>query len=172
MWKWIKAIAITIWYILIEIPIRIYAMIVYPIAYHYRFEIRKGTTHYPNKYQRFTMQHKWHWLWITLDDSVYMVYYKDYKPNMYSPYRENIIEFFKAYHWSVLRNCCVNLKNWIVIGPVIEPELEEEYCKIRRHALGDRLRIKKLIWNGTHKFDIGWTDGNGRFEFKIRKIKP
>lgn len=151
--------------------LRLYGLLLYPIAYYNRYNIRYVKTDSVED-RRYCMYHKWHWLWIVLDDSVFLSYGQDCN-------RKYIPSFWASYKWSVWRNSCVNFWNWNAVGRLEDGQKVAPYFRLGKHKLGDRIRFKIFIKDIdlfilkviVRQIDVGWSDGSGRFEMKVRIVQ-
>lgn len=139
--------------------LRVYGLLLYPFAYILREWLRDESGGI-----KYCLLHRWHWLWIVLDDSIYIEYGVEYQPAT----QRFGSEFLSSFYWSAWRNSCVNFWNWYAVGRLLEGETEPPYFRLGKHEKGYRIRFKQFI--GNSRIDCGYSDGTGRFEMKTRKV--
>lgn len=142
--------------------LRLYCIVLYPLAYVLQDKIRGLSEE-----KRYCLSHRWYFLWILLDDSIFISHQKDYAPQ----HKKFKNDFLSSWWWSAVRNSCVNYWNWTAVGRLREgyPKTAP-YFRLGTHELNGvaEKRIRTKFYIGKIRFDIGWSDGSGRFEMKLR----
>ena len=84
-------------------------------------------------------------------------------------------EFARSWHWSAVRNSCINLTWLLALGDmtsekILHGEKPRNFIALRHYKGGkSRLYIQFYPW-GDMRFKIGWLS-NGRFEVQFRRKK-
>jgi hypothetical protein len=164
-----------------ELVKRIISPLFYPFAYLDRHNVREKLG---------APKSKWDFLWYVLDDTVvidslnrvkkpleYCVKLdpkapKGYVPNKTEPLRGlACTEFLRAFNWGSLRNNCINLRDALALGPMIEEVSRKQWAKgfyaVRRFPKGTRPYFE--YWVTEHfRVQCGWLT-SGWFQVQANK---
>lgn len=154
-----------------ELVKRVVGLFVYPVSYQFRTWPR--------------LRHSFWWLW--LDDSIVLDSIKrGYGPIEYCGYGKReplgfltekmqagpLREFLRAYSWGCLRNNCINLRDVMAAGPMIEVLWRavgvDSFYEVRRFAKGWALPYLEL-WFGEYRLQAGWLTGCGQWQVSFIK---
>jgi len=174
-------ILLFILFILAEPIKRILSFFLYPLIYPFRDKLRHDTLHLC-LWNDYLYLPKFKWLWFFLDDSIKMESGHEYstEPNRINSYWFKS-EFGKSYHWSAIRNSCVNWNNYMAykIGFYIKTLKRwgsiNNFIELRQYDNGKRLYCEFFI--GSKFFQFGTLRGNrdtggaSRFEIDLFKTR-
>lgn len=168
---------------------RLFGLALYPIAYALRHSIRTDEVLLRHEQAAACGVVLWKpkrlkALWLFLDDSINaegkIIYGKDIDYCAYGN-RSDLVEklpdgkfkeFARAYHWSAVRNSCINLTWLTALGDmtgerILHGEKPRNFVAERTYPGGEkRLYVQFYPW-GDMRFKCGWLS-NGRFEAAAR----
>ena len=180
-------------YPLLEAAKRLLSPFVYPLAYLLRHWLRTDEEALRHEQASSVGVVLWRhrpgfgWLWYWLDDSINaegrLRFGKDIDYCAYGN-RSRFVEwlpegafkeFARSWHWSAVRNSCINLTWLLALGDMTSEKIlhgsKPRNFVARRHYPGgkSRLYVQFYPW-GDMRFKIGWLS-NGRFEVQFRRKK-
>lgn len=173
---------------------RVIGLCLYPVAYALRHYIRTDEVMIEHKQAAacgavcWRPRAGWGALWAILDDSINlegrMIYARDIDYHN-SGKRSSLVEklpegafkeFARSWHWSAVRNSCINL-TWIMSpGDMVSEavkwgEKPRNFYAVRTYPKGKTRHYFQFYPWGDVRFKVGFLS-NGRFEIALREKKP
>jgi len=165
-------------FLLLEPVKRVLSFVLYPVAYHWRDNLRNchavvwpGYLYQPNRCLHVFL------LWLFLDDSVKFTYGTENSPEDFK-YPAWILakksDAWRSWWWAAVRNSCVNWNNWCAwkLGKLVsEPEHAGKSFYITRTFENGKRPYTEFYIFGRYN-QAGWLSGTSpRFEIELMKKK-
>ena len=162
-------------FLLLEPVKRVASALLYPLAYHWRDNLRNchavvwpGYLYQPNRCLHVFL------LWLFLDDSVKFTYGTENSPEDFK-YPAWILakksDAWRSWWWAAVRNSCVNWNNWCAwkLGRFLEGETvldRRNFYIVRTFTNGKRPYAEFYLFGRFNQ--VGWISC-GRFEIDVMK---